>query len=370
VDARISVVTDAFGQQADVSIRISGGGLDELRAASSALQAELGGIPGVTSVRDDLQSAAPGLVARVRDDGAATGIAAASLGHQLRQSFHGEEIRRIHRGREEVRVVLRSGEEAASGAFGLAAMRVRRPDGRVALVGEVAEIARESGESVIRRVDSSRAVTVFADVDSDRILPDEVVAEARSRILPALSAQFPGYGFRVTGVAGEALESQSALTRNGLLAVMLIFVLLAVPLGSWTQPFVILAAIPFGLAGAVYGHFIMGIPLETMSFFGMAPLIGIVVNDALVMLDFINRSRAQGRSARESAMEAGPARFRAIVLTSVTTCAGVAPLIAGSSFQAALLIPMAVSLAFGVAFATLVTLFLVPVIYDLTHSGR
>ena len=368
VDARISVVTDAFGQQADVSIRISGARLDELRAASRALQAELGGIPGVTSVRDDLQTAAPGFVARMRDDGAATGIPAESFGRQLRQAFHGEEIRRIHRGRDEVRVFLRSGEDDASGVFGLGAMPVRRPDGRVAPLGEVAELARESGESVIRRVDSSRAVSVFADVDSARVLPDEVIAQARDRILPALAERFPGYDFQVTGVAGEAQESQAALTQAGLLAVMLIFVLLAVPLGSWTQPFVILATIPFGLAGAVYGHFIMGIPLEMMSFFGMAPLVGIVVNDALVMLDFINRSRARGRSARESAMEAGPARFRAIVLTSVTTCAGVAPLIAGSSFQAALLIPMAVSLAFGVAFATLVTLFLVPILYSLASD--
>lgn len=368
VDARISVVTDAFGQQADVSIRISGARLDQLRAASAALQAELSGIPGVISVRDDLQTAAPGFVARMRDDGAATGIAAASFGRQLRQAFHGEEIRRIHRGRDEVRVLLRSGEDDASGVFGLGAMPVRRPDGGVALLGEVAEVARESGESVIRRVDASRAVSVFADVDSARVLPDEVIAQAGGRILPALAERFPGYDFRVTGMAGEAQESQAALTQAGLLAVLLIFVLLAVPLGSWTQPFIILAAIPFGLAGAVYGHFIMGIPLEMMSFFGMAPLIGIVVNDALVMLDFINRTRARGRSARESAMEAGPARFRAIVLTSVTTCAGVAPLIAGSSFQAALLIPMAVSLAFGVAFATLVTLFLVPVLYSLASD--
>ena len=364
VDAQVSVLTDALGQQADVSIRIGGAGLDELRAASSALRAELSGMPGVTSVRDDFRSGVPGFVARMRDDGAATGIGAASLGRQLRQAFHGEEIRRVHRGRNEVRVLLRSGEDDSSAVSELGTMPVRRPDGRVALLGEVADVARESGESVIRRVDSARAVTVFANVDSALVLPDEVIAQARNRILPELAERFRGYDFQVTGVAEEAQESQAALARGGLLAVILIFVLLAVPLGSWVQPFVILGAIPFGLAGAVYGHFIMGMHLDAMSFFGMAPLIGIVVNDALVMLDFINRSRARGRSAREAVMEAGPARFRAVVLTSLTTCAGVTPLIAGSSFQAALLVPMAVSLAFGVAFATLVTLFLVPVLYS------
>ncbi|MDE2881301.1 MAG: efflux RND transporter permease subunit [Acidobacteriota bacterium] len=368
-DAEISVVTDAFGQQADISIRISGARRDGLRAASSALQTELGGLPGVTSVRDDLRGEVSGFVARMRNGGAGTGIPAASFGRQLRQAFYGEEIRRIHRGRDEVRVLVRSRDDESGGVFGLSAMPVRRPDGQVSLLGAVAEVTRDSNEAVIRRVDSSPAITVLADVDAVRVLPDAVIAEARERILPALGERFPEYDFRVTGAAGETQEGQAALARNGLLAVMLIFVLLAVPLGSWIQPFVILAAIPFALAGAIYGHFIIGIPLEMMSLFGMAPLVGIAVNDALVMLDFINRNRARGRSARESAMEAGPARFRAIILTSVTTCAGVAPLIFESSFQAALLIPMAVSLAFGVAFATSVTLFLIPVLYSLASDA-
>ena len=262
VDAEISVVTEAFGQQADISIRIRGAGLEELRAASSALQAELGRIPGITSVRDDLRDGSPGFVAQMRNDGAGTGISAASLGRQLRQAFHGEEIQRVHRDRDEVRVLLRGRDDASGGVFALKAMPVRRPDGRASVLGEVAEVARESGESVIRRVDSAYAVTVLANVDSSRVLPDAVIAEARNGILPVLGERFPGHDFRVTGAAGEAQKGQEALARNGLLTVMLIFVLLAVPLGSWAQPFVILAAIPFGLAGAVYGHFIMGIPLK------------------------------------------------------------------------------------------------------------
>ena len=368
-DAEISVATDAFGQQADMSIRINGADLERLREASAALGARIGDFPGVTSVWDDLQGPAPGLVARVRSDGAGTGIAAAALGRQLRQAFYGEEIQRTQRGRDELRVMLRSPRAESGGVLGLESLSVRRSDGRVAPLGEVADVSRESGESVIRRVDLSRAVTVFANVDRAQILPEAVIADADERILPELRERFPGYDFEIAGMAGEQAKTQRVLAQNLLLAAMLIYVLLAVPLGSWTQPFVILAAIPFALAGAVFGHLILGINLDLMSFFGMAPLIGIAVNDALVMLDFMNRSRARGRSVRESVLEAGPARFRAIILTSVTTCAGVAPLIAERSFQAAILVPMAVSLAFGVAFATLITLFLLPVLYSLAHDA-
>ena len=368
VDARVSVISDAFGQAADVSLRIRGPEFEGLLAASGALQAGLREVPGVTSVSDDFEGGAPGLVARVRPGESGTGITAGAVGRQLRQAFHGEEIARLQRGRDEIRVVLRAPRADSGGALGVAGMLVRSPDGRVNPLGEIAEVSAAAGQSVIRRVDSLRAVTVLASVDGRVATPDAVIAAARDQVLPGLRERFPGYDFSVAGMAGEAEEGQEALARSGLLAVMLIFVLLAIPLGSWTQPFLILAAIPFGLAGAVFGHLIMGINLDSMSLFGMVPLIGIVVNDALVMLDFTNRRRARGLSAREAALESGPARFRAVILTSVTTCAGVTPLLAERSYQAALLIPMAVSLAFGVAFATLVTLFVVPVLYSLAND--
>ncbi|MXW72246.1 MAG: efflux RND transporter permease subunit [Acidobacteria bacterium] len=368
VDARVSVISDAFGQAADVSLRVRGPDFEGLLAASEALQSGLREVPGVTSVSDDFEGAAPGLVARVPPGESGTGLTAGAVGRQLRQAFHGEEVARLQRGRDEVRVLLRSPRADSGGALGVADMLVRSPDGRLNPLGDIAEVSPAAGQSVIRRVDSLRAVTVLVSVDGRVATPDAVIATARDQVLPGLRERFPGVDFRVAGMAGEAEESQAALARSGLLAVMLIFVLLAIPLGSWTQPFLILAAIPFGLAGAVFGHLIMGINLDSMSLFGMVPLIGIVVNDALVMLDFTNRRRARGLSAREAALQSGPARFRAVILTSVTTCAGVTPLLAERSYQAALLIPMAVSLAFGVAFATLVTLFLVPVLYSLASD--
>ena len=368
--ASISVSTAAVGEQSDLAVRISGPDLGQLRAASSEFEEWLSAIPGVTSVSDDLESTAPGLVARVRSGGAGTGIAAAALGRQLRQAFHGEEIQRVQRGRDEVRVVLRYPREEPRTVQELAAMSVRRPDGGVTPLAEIAEVFRERGESAIRRTDASRAVTVFADVDTAVVFAEAILADAREEVFPALEKRYPGHRFEVVGIAAEATAGQIALARNTFLAVVLIYALLAIPLGSWVQPFIILGAMPFGLVGAVLGHLIMGVNLEMMSFFGMAPLMGIVINDALVMLDFMNKSRARGASAHEAALAAGPARFRPVVLTSVTTCAGLAPLLAERSFQAAALVPMAVSLAFGVAFATLVTLFLVPVIYSFTSESR
>ena len=191
------MLTDALGQQADVSIRIGGAGLDELRAASSALasgaERHAGGSRRFGTI---FEAGCPDSWRGCATTGAATGIGAASLGRQLRQAFHGEEIRRVHRGRNEVRVLLRSGEDDSSAVSELGTMPVRRPDGRVALLGEVADVARESGESVIRRVDSARAVTVFANVDSALVLPDEVIAQARNRILPELAERFRGYDFQ------------------------------------------------------------------------------------------------------------------------------------------------------------------------------
>ena len=173
----------------------------------------------------------------------------------------------------------------------------------------------------------------------------------------------------MAGLAGDQAETFEALGQNLLLALILIYALLAIPLSSWTQPFVIMAAVPFGLAGAIFGHVVMGVEFSITSFFGMVPLVGIVVNDALVLLDFINQSRRAGMPTREAVLTAGPLRFRPIILTTVTTCAGLAPLMAERSIQAQFLIPMATSLAFGVAFATLVTLLIVPALYSLADDG-
>ena len=364
-----TVFTSALGQGTDLSVRIRGDRVEDITAGSVALQALIRESPGVVSVSDDLESPAPELVARVRPAGASTGIGAADLGRQLRQAFHGEEIQRIQRGYDEIRVVLRYPEPERRSLDTVTAMRVRRGDGRVTAIGGVAEISAERGPATLQWVDGQRAVTAQASVDPEAASPGALVSDVRDRMLPEVRERFPGLVFEIVGAAGDQQETMTALRRNLLLALILIYMLLAVPLSSWLQPFVIMAAVPFGLAGAVFGHLVVGLPLSLTSFIGMVPLTGIVVNDALVLLDFINRRRREGMSARDAALAAGPLRFRPIILTSVTTCGGLAPLMIERSVQAQVLIPMAVSLSFGVVFATFVTLLLVPALYRLA-PGR
>jgi multidrug efflux pump subunit AcrB len=197
-------------------------------------------------------------------------------------------------------------------------------------------------------------------VDKDAATPDEILALVAADFLPALVERHPGLRWRLEGSQREQEEFLSGMARIALLALLAIYVLLAIPLRSYAQPLVIMSAIPFGLIGAVFGHELLGLDLTMFSLIGVIALSGIVVNDSLVMMDFVNRARAAGADLRAAALEAGPQRLLAILLTSLTTVAGLAPLVLERSLQAQFLIPMAVSVAAGVAFATLITLLLVP----------
>ncbi len=368
--AEVTIVNSILGQEADVSLRLRGDRMDQLREAADALQATLAGFQGVTAVWDDLEGLAPELVARVRPGGAGTGIGAVDFGRQLRQTVYGEEVQRIQRGRDEVRVMLRAPAGERSSSEAIRDMLVRRPDGGVAPLEEVASVSPESGLAVVRRVDGRRAVTVHAAVNPELASSGALLSRLQAGTFEDLEARFPGVRVEVAGLAGDQADTLAALGQHLILAVILIYALLAIPLSSWTQPFVILAAVPFGMAGAVLGHLLLGVKLSMPSFFGIVPLTGIVVNDALVLLHFINANRRGGMPAREAILAAGPLRFRPVLLTTVTTCAGLAPLLAERSAQAQFLIPMAASLAFGVAFATMITLFLVPVLTSLLHEAR
>ena len=365
----VTIVTSFLGEEADISIRISGSDMAGLHRGSAALKSLFREYQGVVTVTDDLEGSAPELVARVRTGGAGIGIGATAFGRQLRQAFYGEEVQRMQRGRDEIRVLLRYPAAQRTGSENVTGMRVRRDDGGVAPIGSVAEIARSETLAAIHRVDGRRAVAVHASVDPAVASVGALLADLRSRRLGELRESFPDLRFEVVGIAGDQAETLESLQEHLLVALILIYALLAVPLSSWTQPFVIMAAVPFGLAGAIFGHVIMGVELSIPSFFGMVPLVGIVVNDALVLLHFTNQARRAGTPAREAVLAAGPLRFRPIILTSATTCAGLLPLLAERSVQAQFLIPMAASLAFGVAFATLVTLCLVPALYSLGEDA-
>ena len=365
----VAVNDSLLGEEANVSIRVSGSDMAELREASESLQRQIGQYAGVIAVFDDLADTVSKLVARTRDDGVGIGLGGAEVGRQLRQGFYGEEVQRVQRGTGELRVLLRYPPADREDPGRIADMRVRHASGAEASLGKVMEITREPRLSLVRRVDGRRAVTVHANVDSQAGSPTAVLNSVESRQLPLLREEFPNLRFDIVGVAGEARKTQGVLIRNSVLAMLLVYVLLAVPLSSWVQPAIVFIAVPFGVLGALLGHVVLGLDLSILSIFGIVPLVGIVVNDALVLLDFINQSRRRGMSVSEAVSVAGPLRFRPIVLTSLTTCAALLPLLLERDLEAQVLIPIAASLAFGVAFSTIISLLLVPVLYSLAAGA-
>jgi multidrug efflux pump subunit AcrB len=253
-------------------------------------------------------------------------------------------------------------------------MRVRTPNGQAVPFRTVAVAELGRGFSTIRRTDRQRTINVTADVDLSRANANEVVADLRSSALPEILRDYPGMTYSLEGEQREQQQTLATLGRFYVIALFGIYALLAVPLRSYGQPLIIMSVIPFGLVGAVAGHLIMGYQLSIMSMIGVVALSGVVVNSSLVLVDYINRRRASGISLVEAVREAAVARFRPILLTSLTTFVGLTPLMLEKSLQAKVLIPMAVSLAYGVIFATAITLLVVPcgylILQDLKDLGR
>ncbi len=227
----------------------------------------------------------------------------------------------------------------------------------------VAEANLGRGFSEIERVDGKRVLYVTADVDKQAIEPQKIISEISENFMPELLSKHPGVRYSMSGEAEEQEESMGKLKQGAILGIFLIFALMAIPLKSYVQPLIIISAIPFGIVGAVFGHWFLGLPLSILSLCGIIALAGVVVNDSLVMVDFINQKLGKGVPIFEAVMESGVARFRAIMLTSVTTFFGLLPMLMEKDLQAQFLIPMAASLAFGIIFATVITLFLIPSLY-------
>ena len=301
----------------------------------------------------------------------------------MRQAFYGDEAQRIQRGRDDLRVMVRypRGERRSLG--NLDNMRIRTADGGQVPFREVAYVEPGRGYAAVTRVDRNRAVNVTAAVDPAVSSAGPVAADLAARTLPEVLARHPGVAWSFQGAQAEQADAVGGLRQGFVLALLLIYALLAIPLRSYVQPLIIMAAIPFGFVGAVWGHVVMGIDMTMVSMFGLVALAGVVVNDSLIMVDFINNALARpgapagraddsGRRSRllHAIREAGGIRFRPILLTSLTTFAGLSPLMLDRSMQAMFLVPMAVSLAFGVLFATLVTLILVPVAYLILDDVR
>ena len=293
------------------------------------------------------------------------GLTLSDLARQVRHAFYGAEALRLQRDQDEVKVLVRYPEKERKSLGDVRELRIRTPDGKETPFNQVAEVDMEQGYATIERAQRLRVVKVTADVDESVTNANEVRIDLESRVLPQLKFQYPGLRYTVEGEGKEQKESLSDVIRGFVIALFVIYALLAIPFKSFSQPLIVMSAIPFGIVGAIAGHLIMGMNLSLLSLFGIVGLAGVVVNDSLVLIDATNRLREEGVGAKEAVALAGELRFRAIILTSLTTFAGLTPMILEKSMQAQFLIPMAVSLGFGVLFATGITLLLVPCGYGI-----
>ena len=293
----------------------------------------------------------------------------ATLGRQVRQAFYGEEAQRIQRGKDELKVMVRYPIEERKSVADLENMRIRTPDGDEVPFQSVAEIAFDKGFSTISRLNRERTVTVEANINPALVEPQEIIGAIRSDFIPGLLARYPDVQFGLEGASEEQAEFLADLGIAFVAALFLIYALIAIPLHSYSQPLLIMSVIPFGMIGAVVGHVVMGETISMFSMFGLIALAGVVVNDSLIMIDFVNKARVSGLPMRQAVIDSGAARFRAIILTSVTTAAGLMPIMFETSSQARFIIPTAISISFGIVFATVITLYLIPALYMLQEDA-
>ncbi|WP_239017303.1 efflux RND transporter permease subunit [Seongchinamella sediminis] len=352
-----------------VDVELSGSNLQQLRGAAQELKLALTRFDGLSDIRDTFDAGGPELDIQVTAEGEALGLGQVELARQVRQAFFGAEVQRVQRGRHEVRVYVRLPAEQRQSLDALHSLWIDVP-GRGKVPFDVVGSARErSGVSVINRFNRQRVVNVLSDLDKSRLEPGEVNGQIVREVLPPILARYPAVSHRLGGQAEQQAESTSSLGLGFVAILVMIYAALAVPLRSYGQPLIIMAVIPFGLTGAVLGHFLLGSDVSILSMIGMIGLTGIVVNDSLVLVDHINHRLEKASETWQQAVVNGAVRrFRPVVLTSVTTFIGLAPIQLETAIQAQFVKPMAISVAFGVLFATVVTLVLVPVLYFVGHD--
>jgi multidrug efflux pump subunit AcrB len=355
---------------ANVDIQLAHDDFAVLESAADSIRKTLSHYPGVGDITDHYSQGKRELKLRLKPEARTLGITEADLARQVRAAFYGAEALRLQRGRNEVKVMVRYPEGARKSLGDLESMRIRTPDGGEVPFLRAAYVEEGRGYSAINRTDRKRIVNVTASVDGKVANAEEVLDDLEQTVLGRLSADYSGLTFDLEGEDKERRESMGSMKKGFLMALFFIYALLAIPFRSYSQPLIIMAAIPFGIVGAVLGHLIMGFNLSILSMFGMVALAGVVVNDSLLLIDYINRQRREGADLVQAVVDAGKRRFRPIILTSLTTSLGLAPMIAETSVQAQFLIPMAISLGFGILFATGITLLLIPSLYLILEDVR
>ncbi|MCK4885960.1 MAG: efflux RND transporter permease subunit, partial [Planctomycetes bacterium] len=359
----LTFFSEIFSAGDAINIELTHQKFDTLLEASEKLKEILRKYNGVSEIADSFEEGKAEIKLSLKDAGRNLGLTLADLARQVRQGFYGDEAQRVQRGRDDIRVMVRYPKEERKSLADVENMRIRLADGTEIPFNTVAEVDYGRGYAAINRVDRRRVVNVTADVDEAVANASEINQDLQFQVIPLLVAEFPGLQWRYSGRERERVDSLGSLKTNFVIALMAIYALLAVQFRSYSQPLIVMSAIPFGIVGATLGHLLMGYNLSILSMFGIVALSGVVVNDSLIIIDLINRERESGIALHQVIRDSATRRFRPIMLTTLTTFFGLAPMLLERSLQARFLIPMAISLAFGVLFATAITLFIVPSFY-------
>ncbi|MEC8330635.1 MAG: efflux RND transporter permease subunit, partial [Verrucomicrobiota bacterium] len=356
-----------------IDVQLTGRDFNKLREASAVIQSKLATYEGLFDIRDNYSSGKREIKLELKPSAQNLGLQQSDLGNQVRAAFYGVEAQRIQRGRDDIKVMVRYPKNERASVENLEELRIRTPNGDAIPFEAVADFEIASGFSTINRIDRRRVLNITADADKDvanleLVKSDLVGKKGKGGYMDDLLESYPGVAWSFEGEAREQSDIFKSLGRMSVIAAFIIYALLAVPLRSYLQPFIVMFVIPFGLIGAILGHWIMGQSMSILSILGFVALAGVVVNDSLVLVDFINNERENGAPIRKAIESAGAKRFRPIILTSLTTFVGLLPLLFETSLQAQFLIPMATSLSFGVLFATFMTLLLVPAFYNILED--
>ena len=354
---------DTYSTGAPIAYQLRGDDVDELRRAAEELKAELSRFNGVFDISDSFRSGKQEVQLALLPEARNLGLTLSDLANQVRGAFYGAEAQRIQRGQDDVRVMVRFPEAERKSIGNLEDMYIRTPNGSQVPFYSVAQFDIGRGYSRINRLDGKRQVEVRADVDRSAVTPEEISAAVRAELLPQFRQRYPDIDIQLGGEQEERAEALGGLAIGSLFSLVIIYGLLAIPLRSYLQPLVIMSVIPFGAVGAITGHYVLDQQLMFFSALGIVALSGVVVNASLVLVDYANRQRREGMETVEAILKATSVRFRPIILTSVTTFVGLIPLMSTSTPATAPFLPMAISLAWGVLFATVITLLLVPCLY-------
>ena len=363
--AEVFAITSADGPSFGPSIAfdLMHKDFNTLSKAAADFEKALGHYSGLYDIRNGVSDTSDEFHLDLLPEAESLGITRYDLGSQVRHAFYGAEAQRVQRGIDEIKVMVRYPRADRENVNSLNNMFIRTPTGDEVPFETVARLDVKQGLVKATRINYQRAAELTAEANKREVEPDKVIKDIEKNIIPALQAKYPGLRYGISGAADEEAKMAVSMIVGFGLALFGIYALLAVPTKSYLQPLIIMGVIPFGMIGAIFGHWVLGYPLSMMSLMGVIALSGVVVNDSLILVDFVNKAISDGTDRYTAVIEAGTRRFRAILLTSLTTFFGLIPMLTERTLQAEMMVPMAISLAFGIVFATVITLLLIPCLY-------